>query len=81
MFGIADQVSKEMNKLNPEVMKMDDICQALTNKTVVPALTSATLFGTHSVQRMMSRGSGGGGRSSFGGGGGFRGGGSGGGMR
>lgn len=79
LFGIAEQVRKDMEKINPEFLRMDEVCQAITNKTVLPAFTAAVLSGPHAVNS--SRSSGGGGRSSFGGGGGFHGGGSGGGVR
>ncbi len=81
LFGIADQVRKDMEKINPEYLKMDEIARTLTNQKVVPLLTAATLSSAHSVQKSASRSSGGGGSSSFGGGGGFSGGGSGGGVR
>ena len=81
LFGIADQVRKDMEKLNPEYLKMDKVLQEMNNRTVLPAFTSALVSGTRSVQRAQSRSSGGGGRSSFGGGGGSFGGGSGGGAR
>ena len=81
LFGIADQVRKDMEKLNPEYLKMDKVLQEMNNRTVLPAFTSALVSGTRSVQRAQTRSSGGGGRSSFGGGGGSFGGGSGGGAR
>ena len=81
LYGIADQVRKDMEKINPEYLKMDEIARTLTNQKVVPLLTAATLSSAHSVKSSGSRGSGGGGSSSFGGGGGFSGGGSGGGVR
>jgi len=81
LYGIADQVRKDMEKINPEYLKMDEIARTLTNQKVVPLLTAATLSSAHSVKSSGSRGSGGGGSASFGGGGGFSGGGSGGGVR
>ena len=81
LFGIADQVRSDMQKLNPEYLQMNEIARTLTNPDVVPMLTAATLSSAHSIQAASSRSSGGGGFSSIGGGGGFSGGGSGGGVR
>ena len=82
LFGIADQVKKDMKQLNPEYLEMNQITRNLTNNTLVPVLMATTYNSAHSVQsKVDSRSSGGGGRSSFGGGGGFSGGGHGGGVR
>lgn len=85
LFGIAKQVRKDMMRANSEFLKMDEVCRQLSNDSVVPMFTAATLSGISSIQRASSsssfRSSGGGGWSSFGGGGGFSGGGSGGGVR
>ena len=74
-----------MMRANSEFLKMDEVCRQLSNDSVVPMFTAATLSGISSIQRASSsssfRSSGGGGWSSFGGGGGFSGGGSGGGVR
>lgn len=82
LFGIADQVKRDMKQLNPEYLEMNQITRNLTNNTLVPVLMATTYNSAHSVQsKVDSRSSGGGGRSSFGGGGGFSGGGHGGGVR
>lgn len=82
LFGIADQVRKDMQQINPEYLRMDEVCRQLNNDRVVPLFTAATLSGIGDVQRAASRASsGGGGWASSGGGGGFSGGGSGGGVR
>ena len=82
LFGIGDQVQADMKKVNPEYLKMGEITRNLTNKTLVPMLSSTTYNTAHSMKSAYdSRHSGGGGRSSFGGGGGSHGGGSGGGVR
>ena len=81
LFGIADQVKADMNKINPEFMNLDIVTRNMTNKTVVPMFASGLCNNVSSVMKDSSRSSGGGGRGSFGGGGGFSGGGSGGGVR
>jgi len=82
LFGIADQVKRDMKQLNPEYLEMNQITRNLTNNSLVPVLMATTYNSAHSVQsKVDSRSSGGGGRSSFGGGGGFSGGGHGGGVR
>lgn len=69
-------------QINPDYLRMDEICRQLSNDHVVPLFTAATLSGIGDVQRAASRASsGGGGWASSGGGGGFSGGGSGGGVR
>jgi uncharacterized membrane protein YgcG len=82
LFGIADQVKRDMKQLNPEYLEMNQITRNLTNNSLVPVLMATTYNSAHSVQsKVDSRSSSGGGRSSFGGGGGFSGGGHGGGVR
>ena len=83
LFGIAKQVRKDMMQANGEYLQMDDICRQLNDNDILPAITTAALYGIGDVQRAQSssRSSGGGGWASFGGGGGFSGGGSGGGVR
>ena len=85
LFGIADQVRKDMMKINPEYLKMDKVMQTMTNAYMNPEIAAIPLFmssyGNKKVAEKAARSSGGGGRSSFGGGGGFSGGGSGGGIR
>lgn len=81
LFGIGEQVMRDMKQLNPEFLNMSEITRNMTNRNILPNLMAATYIGTRDVEKAMSRSSGGGGSSSFGGGGGFRGGGSGGGVR
>ena len=82
LFGIGDQLMRDMKKINPEYLQMNEITRNMTDQTVLPVFTAAALQSTHSVQRAVnSRNSGSGGSSSIGGGGGFSGGGSGGGVR
>ena len=81
LFGIGEQVMKDMKQINPEFLNMSEITRNLTNRDIVPNLMAATYLGSRDVVKATSRGSGGGGSSSFGGGGGFSGGGSGGGVR
>ena len=81
LFGIGDQVMKDMKQLNPEFLNMSEITRNMTNRDIVPNLMAATYLGSRDVVKATSRSSGGGGSSSFGGGGGFHGGGSGGGVR
>ena len=82
LFGVGEQVMKDMKQLNPEFLDMNEITRNMTNQDLVPSLMTAAYLGSHDVERAVSsRSSGGGGSSSFGGGGGFSGGGSGGGVR
>lgn len=87
LFGIADQVMKDMKEINPEFFQMDKMAQQMAESTVVliPNISHATLNGTQSIQQHVAdreaRAMGGGGSSSWGGGGGFSGGGVGGGVR
>ena len=85
LFGIADQVRKDMMKINPEYLKMDKVMQTMTTAYMNPEIAAIPLFmsnyGNQKVAEQQRRESGSGGSSSFGGGGGFSGGGSGGGIR
>ena len=86
LFGIADQVIKDMKKINPEYFNMDQVAAQMANDHTLPVIYSTLHSGTsravaNKVARE-SRASGGGGHSSWGGGGGgFSGGGFGGGVR
>lgn len=92
LFGIASTVVKQMEKINPEYFKMDDIASQLAYTVMQPEVTKVFANATASAYyRDISdsasssggsrRSSGGGGHASRGGGGGHRGGGSGGGIR
>ena len=83
LFGIADQVRADMQKVNPEFQKLEKIYQDMCDRTVVPELMATTLYGSRLAQKAIARerSGGGGGSASMGGGGGFSGGGSGGGIR
>jgi uncharacterized membrane protein len=87
LFGMADQVRKDMKSINPEFFQLDKVAEQMAQSTVVlvPNLSNAAMNGTRQVEsfaaRQQARSSGGGGFSSWGGGGGFSGGGSGGGVR
>lgn len=85
LFGIADQVIKDMRKINPEYFKMDLVAQQMANETTLPIIRStmqnSTARAAMSKAEREARASGRGGSSSWGGGGGFSGGGSGGGVR
>jgi uncharacterized membrane protein len=86
LFGIADQVIRDMKKINPEYFNMDQVAQQMANETTLPTiystLHSSTSRAAVSKAEREARTSGGGGRSSWsGGGGGFSGGGFGGGVR
>ncbi len=83
LFGIADQVKADMEKINPEYQKMEKVYQDMNDRTVVPELMATTLYGSRLAQKAIARerSGGGGGSASLGGGGGFSGGGSGGGIR
>jgi len=86
LFGIADQVIKDMKKINPAYFNMDQVAQQMADNMTLPtiysALHSGTSRATFNKAQREARSSGGGGRSSWsGGGGGFSGGGSGGGVR
>ena len=92
LFGIASTVVKQMEKINPEYFKMDDIASQLAYTVMQPEVTKVFASATESAYyRDISdsdsssggshRSSGSGGRASRGGGGGYHGGGSGGGIR
>lgn len=86
LFGIADQVIKDMKKINPEYFKMDQVAGQMANDMTLPTIYSVMQRGTANAAMQKaareSRAHGGGGHSSWGGGGGgFSGGGGGGGVR
>ena len=91
LFGCASTVVKQMQKINPEYFKMDQIASQLAYSAVEPEaikrfVSAAASAHTRKVyytepSRGSRRRSGGGGHASRGGGGGHRGGGSGGGIR
>ena len=86
LFGIADQVIKDMKKINPEYFNMDQVAAQMANDHTLPIIYSTLHSGTSRAvankAARESRASGGGGHSSWGGGGGgFSGGGFGGGVR
>ena len=90
LFGIADQVIKDMKKINPEYFNMDRVAAQMANETTLPTIYSALHSSTSRAvankaareSARQARSSGRGGRSSWGGGGGgFSGGGFGGGVR
>ena len=86
LFGIADQVIKDMKKINPEYFNMDQVAAQMANDHTLPVIYSTLHSGTSRAvankAAREARASGGGGHSSWGGGGGgFSGGGFGGGVR
>ena len=85
LFGIADQVIRDMKKINPEYFNMDQVAQQMANDTTLPMIRStmhrSTARAAMSKAEREARAAGGGGRASWGGGGGFSGGGFGGGVR
>ena len=86
LFGIADQVIKDMKKINPEYFNMDQIANQMANDMTIPMIYStmhnSTARAIANKAAREARASGGGGRTSWGGGGGgFSGGGFGGGVR
>ena len=85
LFGIAKQVRRDMQKINPDYFRMDDAFNAMLNTKELPTMLNISLQGLlralRYIQSDSSRSSGGGGSSSLGGGGGHTGGGSGGGIR
>jgi len=86
LFGIADQVIRDMKKINPEYFNMDQVARQMADDTTLPMIYSTMHSGTaraamNKAERE-ARASGRGGSSSWGGGGGgFSGGGGGGGVR
>lgn len=85
LFGIADQVIKDMKKINPEYFNMDKVAGQMANDMTLPTIYSVMQRGTsHAALNKAARESrahGGGGHSSWGGGGGGFHGGGGGGVR
>ena len=86
LFGIADQVIRDMKKINPEYFKMDKVAQQMADNMTLPmiysTMHSSTTRAAMSKAEREARASGRGGHSSWGGGGGgFSGGGGGGGVR
>ena len=86
LFGIADQVIRDMKKINPEYFNMDKVAGQMANDITLPTIYSVMHSGTARAAANKAarenRARGGGGHSSFhGGGGGFHGGGGGGGVR
>lgn len=84
LFGIADQVIKDMKKINPEYFNMDAIANQMADDVTLPMIYATMHHGTDRVSSRLAAeaaAAGGGGSSSWGGGGGFSGGGSGGGVR
>ena len=86
LFGIADQVIRDMKKINPEYFNMDQVAQQMADDMTIPmiysTMHSSTARAISNKAAREQRASGGGGRVSWGGGGGgFSGGGFGGGVR
>lgn len=85
LFGIADQVRRDMQRLNPDYFKMDEQFGQMVSRQQLPALLNITLSGINlNISRLLRerrRATGGGGSASSSGGGGYSGGGSGGGIR
>ena len=85
LFGIADQVIKDMKKINPEYFNMDQVAQQMADDATLPLIRStmqrSTARAAMSKAEREARASGRGGSASWGGGGGFSGGGFGGGVR
>ena len=86
LFGIADQVIKDMKKINPEYFNMDQVAAQMADNMTLPMIYSTMHSGTSRAvankAAREARASGRGGHSSWGGGGGgFSGGGFGGGVR
>ena len=85
LFGIADQVIRDMKKINPEYFNMDKVAQQMADDMTIPLIYStmhrSTARAAMSKAEREARASGSGGHASWGGGGGFSGGGFGGGVR
>ena len=85
LFGIADQVIRDMKKINPEYFLMDDLAKEMADDMTLPVIYSTFRRSTNRAidnkAAREARDSGGGGSASWGGGGGFSGGGFGGGIR
>jgi uncharacterized membrane protein YgcG len=80
LFGIAKQVRKDMQAINPDINNLNDVYRAMFDADTLSPVVYSTWQAVKSSSES-SRNSGGGGSSSYGGGGGFSGGGSGGGAR
>ena len=85
LFGIADQVIRDMKKINPEYFLMDDLAKEMADDMTLPVIYSTFRKSTDRAidnkAAREARASGRGGSASWGGGGGFSGGGFGGGIR
>ena len=92
LFGIADQVIKDMKQINPEYFNMDQVAQQMADDMTLPTIYSTMQKSTARAamnkaereaarEARRARSSGHGGHASWGGGGGFSGGGFGGGVR
>ena len=85
LFGIADQVIKDMKKINPEYFNMDQVAGQMADDMTLPliysTMHSSTTRAAMSKAEREARAAGGGGHASWGGGGGSSGGGFGGGIR
>ena len=89
LFGIADQVIKDMKQINPEYFNMDQVASQMADDMTLPMIystmhsstTRAAMSKAEREAAREARASGRGGHSSWGGGGGFSGGGFGGGVR
>ena len=85
LFGIADQVIRDMKKINPEYFQMDDLAKEMADDMTLPVIYSTFQKSTNRAidnkAAREARASGRGGSASWGGGGGFSGGGFGGGVR
>ena len=85
LFGIADQVLRDMKKINPAYLNMDHVARQMADDVTLPVIRStmhksASRAAMNKAEREARR-SGRGGSASWGGGGGFSGGGFGGGVR
>jgi uncharacterized membrane protein YgcG len=92
LFGIADQVIRDMKHINPAYFNMDKVAQQMADDMTLPTIYSTMQKSTARAamskaereaarEARKARSSGRGGHSSWGGGGGFSGGGFGGGVR
>lgn len=89
LFGIADQVIKDMKQINPEYFNMDQVANQMADDMTLPTIystmhsstTRAAMSKAEREAAREARASGHGGHSSWGGGDGFSGGGCGGGVR
>ncbi len=85
LFGIAEQVIKEMKRINPEYFNMDQVARQMADETTLPMIRStmhrSTARAAMNKAEREARAAGRGGSASWGGGGGFSGGGFGGGVR